>query len=171
VHIRSLLAGVGIAAVAVTVPLVVVSTADAGPSTSTSAQNCPGLAARQALTDYLAAHPDVAQELATLRKLPQGQRPQARQQYLAAHPDVAAQLKQMRTDRRGTWAEVAGQRAADLDKYPAVKVMVEQLGKTPAGQRAEAARQYLAAHSDAKAQLKQLRADNRSRLQSCRSGG
>ena len=77
----------------------------------------------------------------------------------------------MRADRRGTWAEVAGQKAAELDKYPAVKAMVEQLGQTPAGQRAAAAKQYLAAHPDAKTQLTQLRADNRSRLQSCRSGG
>jgi hemophore-related protein len=171
VHIRSLLAGVGIAAVAVTVPLVVVSTANAGPSTSTTAQNCPREATHQAVKDYLAAHPDVAQELTTVKQLPQDQRAQARQQYLAAHPDVATALKQFRADRRGTWAEVAGQKAAELDKYPAVKAMFEQLGQTAAGQRAAAAQQYLADHSDAKTQLKQLRADNRSRLQSCRSGG
>lgn len=176
-HIRSLLAGVGIAAAAVTVPLVVASTANAGPSTtsttsstSTTAQNCPGMAAHQAVKDYLAAHPDVAQELKTLRQLPKDQRAQARQQYLTAHPDVATELAQLRADRRGTWAEVAGQRAAELDKYPAVKALFEQLGQTPAGQRAAAAKQYLADHSDAQAQLKQLRADNRSRLQSCRSG-
>ena len=170
-HIRSLLAGVGIAAVALAVPLVVVSTANAGPSTSTAAQDCPRLAAHQAVKDYLAAHPDVAQELRALRQLPQDQRAQARQQYLAAHPDVATALTQLRADRRGTWAEVAGRNAAELDKYPAVKAMVEQLGQTPAGQRAAAAKQYLADHSDAKAQLTQLRADNRSRRQSCRSGG
>jgi hemophore-related protein len=171
VHIRSLLAGFGIAAVAIAVPLVVVSTANAGPSTSTTAQNCPRLAAHQAVKDYLAAHPDVAQEVTTLRQLPQDQRAQARQQYLAAHPDVATAFKQLRADRRGTWAEVAGRNAAELDKYPAVQALVEQLGQTPAGQRAAAAKQYLADHSDAKAQLTQLRADNRSRLQSCRSGG
>ena len=74
-----------------------------------------------------------------MRQLPQDQRAQARQQYLAAHPDVATALKQFRADRRGTWAEVAGQNAAELDKYPAVKALVEQLGQTPAGQRAAAA--------------------------------
>jgi hemophore-related protein len=171
VHIRSLLAGIGIAAVAVAVPLVVVSTADADPSTPTTTQSCPRLAAHQAVKDYLAAHPDVAQELTTVRQLPQDQRAEARRQYLAAHPDVATAFTQLRADRRGTWAEVAGRNAAELDKYPAVKAMVTQLGQTPAGQRAAAARQYLADHSDAKAQLTQLRADNRSRLQSCRSGG
>jgi hemophore-related protein len=170
VHIRSLLAGVGIAVVAVAVPLAVVSTANAGPSTSTAAQDCPRLAAHQAVKDYLAAHPDVAQELRALRQLPQDQRAQARQQYLAAHPDVATAFAQFRADRRGRWAEVAGQTAAELDKYPAVQAMVEQLGQTPAGQRAAAAQQYLADHADAKAQLQQLRADNRHRLQACRSG-
>ena len=168
-HIRSLLAGIGIAAVALAVPLVVVSTANAGPSTT--AQNCPRLAAHQAVKDYLAAHPDVAQEVTTLRQLPQDQRAAARQQYLAAHPDVATAFRQLRADRRGAWAEVAGRRAAALDEYPAVQAMVDQLGQTPAGQRAAVAKQYLADHSDAKAQLTQLRADNRSRLQSCRSGG
>jgi hemophore-related protein len=169
VHVRSLLAGVGIAAVAVTVPLVVVSTASAEPSSST-ASSCPRLAVHQEVTQYLAAHPDVAAEIADLKKLPQDQRASARQQYLAAHPDVAAQLKTFRQDRRGTWAEVAGGAAAELDKYPAVKAMVDQLGQTPAGQRAAAAKQYLADHPDAKAQLKELRADNRTRLQACRAG-
>jgi hemophore-related protein len=171
VHIRSLLAGIGITAVALAGPLAVVSTANAAPSSSTTAQNCPRLAAHQAVKGYLAAHPDVAQEVKKLRQLPQDQRAQARQHYLAAHPDVATAVKQLRAGRRGSWAEVAGRTAAELDEYPAVKALVEQLGQTPAGQRAAAAQQYLADHSDAKAQLKQLRADNRSRLQSCRSGG
>lgn len=170
-HIRSLLAGVGIAAVAVTVPLVVVSTASADTSTATSTQACPAQGPRHALEDYLAAHPDVAQEMATLKALPQDQRAQARKDYLTAHPDVATELKQLRADRRGAWAEAAGQTSAELDKYPAVKAMVEQLGHAAAGQRAAAAQQYLATHPDAKAELMQLRADNRSRLTSCRSGG
>jgi hemophore-related protein len=169
VHVRSLLAGVGIAAVAVTVPLVVVSTASAEPSSST-ASSCPRLDVHQAVQQYLAAHPDVAAEIADLKKLPQDQRASARKQYLAAHPDVATQLKTFRQDRRGTWAEVAGAAAAQLDQYPAVKAMVEQLGQTPAGQRAEAAKQYLADHPDAQTQLKQLRAANRTRVQSCRAG-
>ena len=172
-HVRSLLAGVGIAAVAVTVPLVVVSTASAEPSSTSSpatSSSCPRLAVHQEVTQYLAAHPDVAAEIADLKKLPQDQRASARRQFLAAHPDVAAQLKTFRQDRRGTWAEVAGGAAAELDKYPAVKALVEQLGKTPAGQRAAAAKQYVADHPDAKAQLQQLRADNRTRLQACRAG-
>jgi hemophore-related protein len=169
VHVRSLLAGVGITAVAVAVPLVVVSTASAAPSSSTSS-SCPRQAVHQEVQQYLTDHPDVAAEIADLKKLPQDQRPAARQKYLAAHPDVAAQLKTFRQDRRGAWAEGAGARAAELDKYPAVKAMVEQLGKTPAGQRAAAAKQYLADHADAKDQLKQLRTDNRTRVQSCRAG-
>lgn len=168
-HVRSLLAGVGIAAVAVAVPLVVVSTASAAPSSSMSS-SCPRHAVHQEVQQYLADHPDVAAEIADLRKLPRDQRASARQQYLAAHPDVAAQLKTFREDRRGAWAEVAGARAAELDEYPAVEAMVEQLGQTPAGQRAAAAEQYLADHPDAKAELKQLRTDNRTRVQSCRAG-
>jgi hemophore-related protein len=169
VDVRSLLAGVGIAAVAVAVPLVVVSTASAAPGSSTSS-NCPRLAVRQQVQQYLSDHPDVAAEIATLRKLSQDQRASARTQYLTAHPDVAAQLKTFRQERRGAWAEVAGGAAAELDKYPAVKTMVEQLGQTAAGQRAAAAKAYLADHPDAETQLKQLRADNRSRVQTCRAG-
>jgi len=169
VHVRSLLAGVGITVVAVAVPLVVVSTASAAPSASTSA-NCPRIAVHQEVQQYLAAHLDVAAELTHLKGLPADQRASARKEYLTAHPDVAAQLTTFRQDRRGSWAEVAGAAAAELDKYPAVKTMVEQLGQTPAGQRAAVAKQYLADHADARAQLKQLRTDNRTRLQSCRAG-
>jgi hemophore-related protein len=169
VHVNSLLAGVGIAAVAVAVPLVTVSTASAEPSSST-ASKCPRLDVRHEVQQYLTAHPDVAAEIAVLKKLPQGPRASVRQQYLAAHPDVAAQLKTFRQDRRGAWAEVVGGAAAQLDQYPAVKAMVEQLGQTPAGQRAEAAKQYLADHPDAQTQLKQLRAADRTRVQSCRAG-
>jgi hemophore-related protein len=173
VHVRSLVAGIGIAAVAVAVPVVVVSTASAqdSPSTSsTAAANCPRLDLRKQVKDYLAAHPDVARELATLRALPQDQRAQARRQYLAAHPDVAAQLQQFRQDRRGTWAEVAGQRTAELDKYPAVQALLQDLATTPSGQRAAEAKKYLADHPDAKSQLRQLRSDDRARLQTCRAG-
>ena len=168
-HVRSLLAGVGIATVAVTVPLVVVSTASAEPS-STTTSTCPRIAIHQEVQQYLAAHPDVAAELTHLKGLPQDQRASARKDYLAAHSDVAAQLKTFRQDRRGAWAEAAGGAAAALDKYPAVKALVEKLGTTPEGQRAAAAKQYLADHPDAQAQLKQLRADNRTRVQSCRAG-
>ena len=170
-HVRPLLAGVGIAAVAVTVPLVVISTAsaDPSPSGSTSSTTCPRQSVRQEVRQYLAAHPDVAQEIKTLQAIPQDQRAQARQQYLADHPDVAAQLKTFRQDRRGAWAEVAGAAAAELDKYPAVQALVQDLGKTPAGQRAAEAQKYLAAHPDARTQLKQLRSDARSHRQSCRA--
>ena len=168
-HVRSLLAGVGIAAVAVAVPLVVVSTASAEPSTSTAAA-CPRLAVHQQVQEYLAAHPDVAAEMTQLKTLPQDQRAAARTGYLAAHPDVAAQLKTFRQDRRGSWAEMAGAAAAELDKHPAVAALVEQLGQTPAGRRVSAAKQYLADHPDARTELEQLRTDNRTRLQSCRAG-
>lgn len=179
-HIRSLLAGAGLTAAAVAVPLVVVSTASADPApapaataaaSSPAAQSCPRLATRQQVKSYLAAHTDVAQELKTLRALPQDQRAQARRQYLAAHPDVAAQLTTFRQDRRGTWAEVAGARTAELDKYPAVQALFQDLAKAPAGRRAAEAKTYLAAHADAKSQLRQLRQDEKARLQSCRAGG
>ena len=171
-HVRSLLAGVGIAAVAVTVPLVVISTASADPSPSSSAPSstsCPRQTVHQEVQQYLAAHADVAQELKTLQAMPKDQRAQARQQYLAAHPDVAAQLKTFAKDRRGAWAEASGARTAELDKYPAVKALFEDLAKTPAGQRAAEAQKYLAAHADAKTQLKQLRADDRSHAQTCKA--
>jgi len=177
VHVRSLLAGVGIAAVAVAVPVVVISTASADPSPSGSASStsspsstsCPRQSVRQEVQQYLAAHPDVAQEIKTIRALPQDQRAAARQQYLAQHPDVAAQLKTFRQDRRGAWAEVAGAGAAELDKYPAVQALVQDLGKTPAGQRADEAKKYLAAHPDARTQLEQLRSDTRSHRQTCKA--
>jgi len=173
-HVRSLAAGIGIAAVAVTVPLVVVSVAsaqDSPPTTSSSATpNCPRQHLRTEVKDYLTAHPDVKQEIATLRALPKEQRAQARQQYLAAHPDVAAQLEQFRQDRRGTWAEVAGGRTAELDKYPAVQALLQDLATTPAGQRAAEAKTYLAAHPDAQTQLKELRSDARAHRQTCRAG-
>jgi hemophore-related protein len=170
VHVRSLLAGIGIAAVAVAVPVVVITTAsaDPSPSGSTSTTSCPRPAVRQEVRQYLAAHPDVASEITTLRALPQGRRAQARRQYLADHPDVAAQLKTFRQDRRGAWAEAAGAAAAELDKYPAVKALVEDLGNSPAGQRAAAARTYLADHPDARTQLRQLRADARRHARTCR---
>jgi hemophore-related protein len=172
VHVRSLLAGIGIAAVAVTVPLVVISTASADPAPSgstTSSTSCPRQSVRQEVQTYLTAHPDVAAEMKTIRALPQDQRAAARKQYLAAHTDVAAQLKTFRQDRRGAWAEATGARTAELDKYPAVKALDEDLAKTPAGQRAAEAKKYLAAHSDARTQLKQLRADQRSHAQTCKA--
>jgi hemophore-related protein len=171
VHVRSLLAGIGIAAVAVTVPLVVVSTAsaDPAPSGSTTSTSCPRQSVRQEVQQYLAGHPDVAQEMKTLQALPQDQRAAARKQYLAAHPDVAAQLKTFRQDRRGAWAEATGARTAELDKYPAVKALDEDLATTPAGQRAAEAKKYLAAHADARTQLRQLRADARSHRQTCKA--
>lgn len=173
-HVRSLLAGVGIAAVAVTVPVVVISTASADPSPSgssgtTSSTTCPRQSVRQEVQQYLAAHPDVAQEIKTLQALPQDQRAAARKQYLAANPDVATQLKTFRQDRHGAWAEVAGAAAAELDKYPAVEALIQDLGKTPAGQRAAEAKTYLAAHSDARSQLKELRSDARSHRQTCKA--
>lgn len=174
-HVRSLLAGAGITAAAVAIPLVVISTASADPapsgstsSTSTST-SCPRQAVHQEVQQYLAAHADVAQELKTLQAMPQDQRAAARKQYLAANPDVAAQLKTFAKDRRGVWAEVAGAKAAELAKYPAVQALFDDLGKTPAGQRAAEAQKYLAAHSDAKTQLQQFRADARSHAQTCKA--
>jgi hemophore-related protein len=174
VHVRSLLAGIGIAAVAVTVPLVVISSASADPApsgstTTSTSTTCPRQSVHQEVQQYLSAHPDVAAEMKTIQALPQDQRAAARKQYLAAHSDVAAQLKTFRQDRRGAWAEATGARTAELDKYPAVKALDEDLANTPAGQRAAEAKKYLAAHSDARTQLKQLRADQRSSAQACKA--
>jgi hemophore-related protein len=172
-HVRSLVAGIGIAAVAVTVPLVVVSAAsaqDSPPPSSTATPDCPRQDLRTEVKGYLTAHPDVKQEIADLKKLPKDQRAQARQQYLAAHPDVAAQLEQFRHDRRGTWAEVAGGRTAELNKYPAVQALLQDRATIPAGQRAAEAKTYLAAHPDARTQLDELRSDARAHRQTCRAG-
>jgi hemophore-related protein len=102
-HVRSLVAGIGIAAVAVTVPLVVVSAAsaqDSPPPSSTATPDCPRQDLRTEVKGYLTAHPDVKQEIADLKKLPKDQRAQARQQYLAAHPDARTQLDELRSDAR-----------------------------------------------------------------------
>ena len=171
-HVRSLLAGIGIAAVAATVPIVVISTASAAPAPSgstTTSTTCPRQSVHQEVQQYLADHPDVAAEIKTIQALPQDQRAAARKQYLAAHADVAAQLKTFRQDRRGAWAEATGARTAELDKYPAVKALDEDLATTPAGQRAAEAKKYLAAHPDAQTQLKQLRSDARSHRQTCKA--
>ena len=63
-HIRRLLAGVGLAAVVVAVPLVVISTASADPAPPSSSATCPRQDIRQAIAGFLTAHPDVVAERA-----------------------------------------------------------------------------------------------------------
>ncbi len=171
-HIRSLLAGAGLALVAVAVPVTVASVASAGDGGATATDvACPGPGVRAAVADFLAAHPDVAAEVATLRALPADQRADARRQYLTDHPDVATALQGLRTDVRDRWWEAAGDRSAALQEHPALADLAQQLAGVPAGQRAAAARQYLTDHPEARGELREVRHDVAVRLQTCRSGG
>ncbi len=178
-HIRSLLAGVGVAAVVGVGALVAVDVASADPgsgstssaattsSTPSSAASCPRADLRKEVADYLAAHPDVKAELQKIRSLPQDQRAAERKQYLAAHPDVAAQLATFRKDRRSAWWEVAGNESAVLSAHPDLADLFKAVGAAPAGQRQAAAQAYLAQHPDVKAELQQLRKEHR---QACQAG-
>lgn len=181
-HIRSLLAGVGLAAAVGVGSLVAVDVASADPGSGSPAttaatttdgsapasgtSSCPRAELRQEVAGYLAAHPDVKAELQKIRSLPQDQRAAERKQYLAAHPDVAQQLATFRADRRSAWWEVAGNEAATLSSHPDLADLFKAVGAAPAGQRQAAARAYLAQHPAVKAELQQLRAQHR---QACRA--
>jgi hemophore-related protein len=151
---RLLLAGGTTAAVlAVGVP---VALADGGSSSP------PSAGCAHPVKDYLAAHPDVATELTTLKGLPADQRKAARQQWTAAHPDLAAGLtaaRQQVAGRAGARLDVA---ADQLAAHPDVKALLDQLKAAPAGQRAQVREQYLAAHAGVRAELRDLRTAVRS---------
>lgn len=167
-HIRSLLAGAGLAAVVAAVPLVAMSTASADPAPASA--SCPRLDLRQAIAEFLAAHPEVAEERATIRALPLEQRADAWRQYLADHPDIAAGARGLRAQLRGQRWEVAGNLAAALVARPELAGLRDALaGAQPDGRQA-AAQAYLADHPEARAALQQLRQENRARLDACRAG-
>ena len=170
-----LVAGAGLSVLlAVGVPAVASAESGSTPSAGTStaaAANCPGQAARQAIAGYVAAHPDVAEEMAKLRALPKDQRPAARKAYLAQHADVAKALQDARTAAGAGLAGRLGSLGDFLAAHPDVATLLDQLRAAPAGQRAQVAQTYLSAHPQTKTELlaglKQLRQHARS----CRAGG
>ncbi|WP_029430431.1 hemophore-related protein [Blastococcus sp. URHD0036] len=171
-HLRSLLTGAALAVVVAAVPVTVasVASADGGPSAAPGAA-CAGPGVRLAVADFLAAHPEVTDELAALRALPAGERADARRQYLTDHPDVAAALRDLRADVRDRWWELAGDLSATLQDSPALADLAGELADVPVGERAEAARQYLAGSPEARQELRDARREARDRLRDCRSGG
>ena len=169
-HVRSLLAGVGLAAVVVAVPLVVVSTASAGNGADPAAASCPRLEIREAIGAFRTAHPEVASERTTIRALPPGQRADAWRHYLADHPDVAADVRALRTELRGQRWEAAGNLAAAVAAHPELAGLRDALADAQPGQREAAGQAYLTAHPEARAALRQLRQENRARLDACRAG-
>jgi hemophore-related protein len=146
------------------------STPSAGTSTATAA-NCPGQVARQAIATYVAAHPDVAAELAKLRALPKDQRPAARKAYLAQHPDVAKAFQGARTAAGAGLAARLGSLGDFLAAHPDVSGLLDQLRAAPAGQRRQVAEAYLTAHPTTAAELRDARKQLRQHARSCRTGG
>lgn len=155
---RLAVAGGTMAAVlAVGVPVALADGGTTSPPAGSSSSSCT-----HPVKDYLAAHPEVAAELATLKGLPAGQRKAARQQWASAHPDLAAELTAARhqvAGRGGARLDVA---ADQLAAHPDVKALLDQLKSAPAGQRAQVGRAYLAAHPGVRADLKALRTAVRS---------
>lgn len=178
-HIRSLLAGVGLATAVGVGSLVAVSTASADPSPATAGSSpatassspatssCPRADVGKEVTDYLNAHPDVQQELQKIRSLPKDQRAAERKTYLTAHPDVQQQLQTFRADRRGAWWETAGNEAAILQAHPDLADLFTTVGSAPAGQRQATAQAYLKQHPDVRTELQQVRQQQR---QACHQG-
>jgi hemophore-related protein len=170
-----LAAGAGLAVLlAVGVPAVASAESGATPSAGTStaaAANCPGQAARQAVATYVAAHPDLAEELAKLRALPKDQRPAARKAYLAQHPDVAKALQAARSSAGAGLAGRLGSLGDYLAAHPDVATLLDQLRAAPAGQRRQVAQAYLTAHPQVKAELRDGLKQLRQHARSCRAGG
>jgi hemophore-related protein len=170
-----LAAGAGLSVLlAVGVPAVAYAESGSTPSTPSSpaaAATCPGQAARQAIAAYLAAHPDVAAEVAKIRSLPKDQRAAARKAYLAQHPDVA---KALHAARASAGADLAG-RLAPLGDYlaahPDVSGLLDQLRDAPAAQRRQVAENYLKAHPQTKGELRDGLKQLRKHARSCRTGG
>ena len=106
-HVRSLLAGAGLALVVVAVPVTVVSVAsadDRGPSSSPAptAQCPPGI--RWEIAGDVAAAVDGSADLGGLRDAlaaaPAGTRAQAAHQYLTDHPATRTALRELRQEIR-----------------------------------------------------------------------
>ena len=170
-----LAAGAGLSVLlAVGVPAVAYaeSGSTSSPTTTTAAAaGCPGHAARQAVTAYLAAHPDVAAEVAKLRSLPKDQRAAARKAYLAQHPDVAKALQDARTSAGAGLAGRLGSLGDYLAAHPDVATLLDQLRAAPAGQRGQVAQAYLTAHPQTKTELRDGLKQLRQHARSCRAGG
>jgi hypothetical protein len=107
VHVRSLLAGAGLALVVVAVPVTVVSVAsadDGGPSSppAPTAPCAPGV--RWEIAGDVAAAVDGSPDLSGLRDAlataPSGTRAEAARRYLADHPDTRAALRELRQEIR-----------------------------------------------------------------------
>jgi hemophore-related protein len=114
-HVRSLLAGAGLAAVVAAVPLAVVSvaSADDGSSSASSGTGCAAGQRWELAGDagaLLSAHPDVQQLLTALGQAPAGQRAEAAQAYLSAHPEVGADLRAARSQLQADRAQLRADR-------------------------------------------------------------
>jgi hemophore-related protein len=172
---KLLAAGAGLTVLlAVGVPAVAYAESGSTPSTGTSsdaAANCPGKAAHQAIAVYLAAHPDVAAEVAKLRTLPKDQRAAARKAYLAQHPDAAKGLRGARATAGAGLAGRLGSAGDYLAAHPDVAALLDQLRGAPAGQRRQVAANYLEAHPQTKAELRDGLKQLRQHARSCRAGG
>jgi len=169
-----LAAGAGLSVLlAVGVPAVAYagSGSTSSPSTTTASASCPGHAARQAVAAYLAAHPDVAAEVAKLRALPRDQRPAARKAYLAQHPDVAKALHDARSAAGADWAGLLAPVGEYLAAHPDVSGLLDQLRSAPAGQRHQVAEDYLKAHPQTTGELRDAMKQMRQHARSCRAGG
>jgi hemophore-related protein len=170
-----LAAGAGITVLlAVGVPAVASAESGSTPSTSSStaaAANCPAKVARQSVATYVAAHPDVAVEIAKLRALPKDQRAAARKAYLAQHADVSKALQDARTAAGAGLAGRLGSLGDYLAAHPDVATLLDQLRAAPAGQRSQVAQTYLTAHPQVKAELRDGLKQLRQHARSCRAGG
>ena len=106
-HVRSLLAGAGLAVVVAAVPITLVSVAsadDGGPSAppAPTAPCPPGI--RWEIAGDVAAAVDGSSDLGGLRDAlaaaPEGTRAQAARQYLTDHPDTRTALRELRQQVR-----------------------------------------------------------------------
>ena len=106
-HVRSLLAGAGLAVVVATVPITVVSVAsadDGGPASPPAPTAPCGPGVRWEIAGDVAAAVDGSSDLSGLRDAlaaaPEGTRAQAARQYLTDHPDARAALRDLRQEIR-----------------------------------------------------------------------
>jgi hypothetical protein len=107
VHVRSLLAGAGLAVVVAAVPVTVVSVAsadDGGPSASPApTAPCPPGVRWEIAGDVAAAvakSPDLGGLRDALAAAPAGTRAQTARQYLTDHPDARTELRDLRQQVR-----------------------------------------------------------------------
>ena len=168
-----LAAGVGLTALlAVGVPAVAYAEGGSPPSTTTSAAaSCPGQTAHKSIAAYLAAHPDVATEVAKLRALPKDQRAAARKAYLTQHPDVAKALHDLRVSAGADFASRLAPVGDYLAAHPDVAGLLDQLRTAADGQRRQVAADYLKAHPQTRGELRDALKQLRQHKQSCRAGG